>query len=238
AIKWPALVLALIAVAVAIRRLPVAATLDALESRIDALGVWGPAVFALAYIVAVVALVPASPLTLAAGAMFGPVVGTITASLSSTVGAAASFLVARYLARDSFAGAIRQYPKFDAVDKAIGEGGWRLVALLRLSPAVPFNMQNYLYGLTRIRFWAYLLTSWIAMLPGTFMYVYLGHVGRAGVEAATGGGRQRTPAEWAMIALGLLATIGVTIYVTRLARRVMAHDADAAAALKNEEQTR
>jgi hypothetical protein len=105
--------------------------------------------------------------------------------------------------------------RFGAIDRAIGEGGWKIVALLRLSPAIPFNLQNYLYGLTPIRFWPYVLTSWLAMLPGTFLYVYLGHV----AGAAIGAGRSRTVAEWAMLAVGLLATVVVTVYISLLARR-------------------
>jgi uncharacterized membrane protein YdjX (TVP38/TMEM64 family) len=221
AIKCATLVLAVIGAIVALRQFPVVTALDALEERIDQWGVWGPVAFGLVYVVAVVALVPASPLTLAAGAIFGPVIGTITVSLSSTTGAALAFLVARYLARDVIDRRLRHYPKFDAVDKAIGEGGWKVVAMLRLSPAVPFNVQNYLYGLTRIRLWPCVLTSWLTMLPGTMMYVYLGHVGRSGIEAAAGGGQTRSPAEWAIIAVGLLATVGVTLYVARLARRAL-----------------
>ena len=116
--------------------------------------------------------------TVAAGALFGSVVGVVVVSLASTTGAALAFLVARYLARDAVLRWVRRNPRYDAIDRAIGEGGWRVVALLRLSPLVPFNLQNYLYGLTAIRFWPCVLTSWAAMLPGTVVYVYLGHAGR------------------------------------------------------------
>ncbi|HZW31908.1 MAG TPA: VTT domain-containing protein, partial [Isosphaeraceae bacterium] len=95
-----------------------------------------------------------------------------------------------------------------------------IVALLRLSPLVPFNLQNYLYGLTAIRFWPCVLTSWVAMLPGTVLYVYLGHAGRAGLEALAGR-RGRSPAEWTLLAVGLAATLLVSVYVTALARRAI-----------------
>lgn len=104
---------------------------------------------------------------------------------------------------------------FAAIDQAIAEGGWKIVALLRLSPAIPFNLQNYLYGLTPVAFWPYVLASWIAMLPGTFMYVYLGHL----AGSAIAGDRQRSPLQWALLVVGLLATVAVTVYVTRLAKR-------------------
>ena len=204
------------------RRVPVDDGLKALEGWLDGLGPWGPLAFGLVYAVAVLFMVPGSPLTLAGGALFGPVVGTITVSIASNVGAALAFLIARHLARDAVARRIiRGNARFDAIDRAIGEGSWKIVALLRLSPAVPFNLQNYFYGLTRIGFWPCVLASGAAMLPGTFLYVYLGHFGRAGLEAAAGSGRSRSPAEWAMIGVGLLATVAVTVYVTRLARRAM-----------------
>lgn len=202
------------------RRLPLGALAGSLEGWVRGLGVWGPLAYAAVYVVAVVALVPASALTIAAGAIFGPLVGTAVVSVGSTVGAALAFLIARHLARDAVARRARRYPRFAAIDRAIGEGGWKVVALLRLSPAVPFNLQNYLYGLTPIRFWPCVLTSWAAMLPGTLLYVYLGHAGRSGLEAASGG-RTRTPAEWAMLGIGLAATVAVTVYVTRLARKAL-----------------
>lgn len=220
AVKLVSVVTIALSLVLVARGLPIGEMIESLSGWVRGLGVWGPVVYGLIYVVAVVALVPASALTLAAGALFGLWVGTITVSLASTTGAALAFLVARYLARDTVARRIRHYPKSEAIDRAIGEGGWKIVAMLRLSPAVPFNLQNYLYGLTKIRFWPCVLTSWLAMFPGTLMYVYLGHVSRAGLEAASGG-RSRTPGEWLMIVVGLLATVAVTVYVSRLARRAM-----------------
>ena len=158
---------------------------------------------------------------MAAGAIFGLVRGTITVSLASTTGAALALLIARYLARDRVAKMFEQNPKFEAIDKAVGERGWKIVAMLRLSPAVPFNLQNYLYGLTSIRFWPCVLTSWVAMLPGTFMYVYLGTISREGLEAAAGVRGGKSPGEWALLITGLVATVVVTVYVTRLATRAI-----------------
>ncbi len=202
------------------RRLPVSQILGLVENRIAGLGHAGPIVYGLVYVAAVVAVAPASVLTLAAGALFGPVLGVVVVSLASTTGAALAFLIARHLAREEVMRRLRGDARFTAIDRAIGESGWKIVALLRLSPAVPFNLQNYLYGVTSIRFWPCVLTSWITMLPGTSVYVYIGYAGRAGLEAAASGGR--TPAQWAMLAVGLLATIGVTVYVTRLARSALA----------------
>jgi uncharacterized membrane protein YdjX (TVP38/TMEM64 family) len=202
-----------------------------LEVWINGLGIWGALVFGLVYVSAVVALLPGSALTLAAGALFGLVGGTVVASLASTTGAALAFLIGRYLARDRIAARLHHYPRFNAIDRAIGESGWKIVALLRLSPAVPFNLQNYLYGVTAIRFWPCVLTSWMTMLPATFMYVYLGHLGRESLEAAAGGAtRSRSPAEWALLIAGLIATVAVTVYVTHLARKALRQHAALAAA--------
>ena len=109
----------------------------------------------------------------------------------------------------------RDRPKVAAVDQAIGAGGWKIVALLRLFPPIPSSLQNYLYGLTPIRFWPYLLTSWLAMLPGNVMYVYIGHAGGVAVS----GTHPPILAEWIVAGAGLLTTGAVTVYITRLARQ-------------------
>jgi uncharacterized membrane protein YdjX (TVP38/TMEM64 family) len=188
---------------------------------VDGLGFWGPVAFAAAYALAAVLLVPGAALTLAAGAVFGLFWGTFTVSIASTTAAAIAFLIARYLARGAVARRAERAPKFRAIDRAIGEGGWKIVALLRLSPAVPFTLLNYILGLTAIGFWPSLFASWISMLPGTLLYVYLGHVGKLGLEAASRGEATQSPAQLVLLVVGLLATLGVTLYVTRIARRAL-----------------
>jgi uncharacterized membrane protein YdjX (TVP38/TMEM64 family) len=225
--KSAVLICLLIGLLVLVRRVPLSPLIAAIEGFVRDLGIWGPLVFGLVYVVAVVALVPASALTLAAGALFGLVVGTVTVSLAATTGAALSFLIARYLARDAVARKLGGDPRFAALDRSISRRGWIIVALMRLSPAVPFTLQNYLYGLTGISFWTCVLISWVAMLPGTLMYVYLGHIGRAGLDAAAGAGASaRTPGEWALLIVGLLATVAVAVFVGLLARRAMRPQAD------------
>jgi len=214
-VRWLSILLILASLLVIVRTLPIGQAMEAMQGWIGGLGIWGPVVLAVAYVVATVLFVPGTILTLAAGALFGLVVGTITVSIASTLGAAIAFLIARYLARDKVAAMAGRHRKFGAIDRAIDEGGWKIVAMLRLSPAIPFNLQNYLYGLTPVRFWTCVVTSWLAMLPGTFLYVYLGHV----TAAAVGAKRERTLAEWVMLAVGLLSTVAVTVYVTWLARR-------------------
>jgi uncharacterized membrane protein YdjX (TVP38/TMEM64 family) len=223
-LRWVRLASVLLIVAsfiALVRLLPADRLVAMLSSTVERLGAWGPVLFGAAYVLAAVLFVPGSALTLAAGALFGLWWGTVTVSIASTTAAGLAFLIGRYLARDSVRRWAGKSPKFTAIDGAIGERGWKIIALLRLSPAVPFSLGNYLYGLTAIRFWPYVITSWLAMLPGTFMYVYLGYAGRAGLSAAATGGASRSPGQWALLVIGLLATIVVTVYVTRIARKAI-----------------
>lgn len=219
--KWISGALFGVALVILVRALPIDRAMASLQTAVGELGVWGPAIYGATYVVAALLFVPGSALTLAAGVLFGPLWGTVVVSVSSTVAAAIAFLIARYLARGTIARSAGRYPKFAAIDEAIGQGGPKIVAMLRLSPAVPFSLGNYLYGLTSIRFWPYVLASWLFMLPGSFMYVYLGHAGQVGLSAAAGTQTKRTPGEWALLAVGLLATVAVTVYVTRLARKAI-----------------
>jgi uncharacterized membrane protein YdjX (TVP38/TMEM64 family) len=219
-LRWTALLLLVAGAAIAARALPLEALLDALTRVSAEGGLAGRALFVVVYVAGSLLFVPGSAITLIAGGLFGLLEGLVLVSVASTTAAALAFLIARHLAREPVERLARRHPRFEAVDRAIAEGGWRVVALLRLSPAVPFSVGNYLFGLTGLRFWPYVATSWAFMLPGTLLYVYLGHVGRAGLEAAEG--RARTPGEWALLTVGLLATAAVTLYLTRLARRRLA----------------
>jgi uncharacterized membrane protein YdjX (TVP38/TMEM64 family) len=218
--KWIGLGVAGIGLLVAMRMLPVGEWLKAFNEWVTGFGPWGIVIFIGVYILATVVFVPGSALTIGAGLIFGLLWGTVAVSIGSTIGAALSFLIARYLARDAVSARMGKNEKFAAIDRAIGEQGWKIVALLRLSPLVPFSLGNYIYGLTAVRFWPYVLASWIAMLPGTVLYVYLGYVGKAGLEAASGA-TQRSPLEYVFMAVGLAATVAVTVYVTRLAKQAL-----------------
>ena len=206
-----------------ISSLPLDTLSSGLKQWVESLGIWGPVALGGIYIIATIFFVPGTLLTLVAGAVFGLAIGFITVSIASTIGASLAFLIARYFARDKVASMAEDNRHFDAIDAAIEEGGWKVVGLLRLSPAIPFNVQNYLYGLTKVKFWEYVLTSWIAMMPGTFMYIYLGTVS----GAALGGDREKSPGEWALLVVGLLATVAVTVYVTKLAKSKLNNDVDA-----------
>jgi len=181
-------------------------------------GLPGQAAFVGLYVLACVAFLPGSVLTLGAGAAFGLWKGFVLVSIGSTLGACAAFLAGRYFLRDWVSRKLDKVPVFAAVAGAVGHEGWKVVLLTRLSPVLPFNLLNYAYGLTTVGFMEYALASWIGMIPGTFLYVYLG---AAAGEAARGGSRARTPAEWAFYAGGLAATAVAAWLVGRTAKRAL-----------------
>ncbi len=192
---------------------------------VESLGFWGPAAFFAGYVLATLAFVPGSLLTLAAGAVFGLWQGTALVLAAATTGATLAFLVARYVARSSVERRVARNPRFGAIDRAVAAEGRKVVFLLRLSPLFPFNLLNYALGLTRVSFLDYFLAS-IGMLPGTFLYVYLGK-GLGSLAALSAGERVETgPAGLALLGAGLVATIWVTALVTRAARRALAEVED------------
>lgn len=196
--------------------------LQTVLDQIASLGMWGPVIFILVYIAAAVCFVPGSILTLGAGALFGVWWGSVYVSIGATLGATAAFLTGRYLARDWVGKKISHNPRFSAVDRAVAQEGWKIVLLTRLSPVFPFALLNYGFGLTRVPLVHYVLASWVGMIPGTIMYVYIGSLVQAGT-------RETTAAEWALRAVGLVATILVTVLLTRIARKALAKRIDAPA---------
>jgi uncharacterized membrane protein YdjX (TVP38/TMEM64 family) len=188
---------------------------------VEGLGFWGPAVFGAAYAAATVAFVPGAPLTLAAGAIFGVIEGTLLAFVAATVGASLAFLTSRHLARTAIEHRLAGNAKFAAVDRAVAAQGRKIVLLLRLSPVFPFNLLNYALGLTQVSFRDFLFAS-VGMLPGTLLYAYSGAL--AGEVAALAGGAAapKGAGYYGVFAIGLVATVAVTAVVTRIARRALA----------------
>ncbi|MBI4422878.1 MAG: TVP38/TMEM64 family protein [Elusimicrobia bacterium] len=208
----------------AIRSLALQDWLTLLAERAGDSGPLGAAGFVLAYVAACVLLVPASLLTLAAGAAFGLLPGVALVSVGATAGATAAFLIGRHLARAWVRGRVERDPRFARIDRAVGREGWKIVLLTRLSPAFPFTLLNYAFGITAVGLREYVLASWLGMLPGTFLYVYLGSLARD-LASAGAGQSSRSPAEWALLLVGLAATAAVTIFIARLARRSLADPA-------------
>jgi uncharacterized membrane protein YdjX (TVP38/TMEM64 family) len=189
--------------------------------QIESLGLIGGLAFIAIYILATVAFLPGSMLTLGAGVVFGIWLGTIYVFIGATLGAIAAFLVGRYLARDWVSQKIARNQKFEAIDRAVADEGFKIVLLTRLSPIFPFNLLNYAFGITGVSLKDYALAS-IGMFPGTVMYVYLGSL--AGDLARIGTESQPTDStvQWGIRVIGFVATAAVTVYVTRIARTALA----------------
>nr|XP_010910523.1 uncharacterized protein LOC105036450 isoform X1 [Elaeis guineensis] len=185
---------------------------------IEGYGPAGYALFVLVYAGLEILAIPAIPLTMSAGLLFGSVTGTIIVSMSGTVAAAVAFLIARYFARERILKFVEGNKRFLAIDKAIGENGFRVVTLLRLSPLLPFSLGNYLYGLTSVKFIPYVLGSWLGMLPGTWAYVSAGAFGRAIIQEESDVGLPGGNGQLVTFGLGLLFTAIAAAYVTRLAK--------------------
>ncbi|MHC4713235.1 MAG: TVP38/TMEM64 family protein [Planctomycetota bacterium] len=212
---WKPVVLlaAVIAVIVLARMLGLGGKLAALRSWMESAGRWGPVVFIVLYVAATVAALPGSVLTVAAGALFGSVLGVILVSAASTLGASLAFLVARHFARasvDQWLGASDRFRRLDALTE---EHGYMIVAITRLVPIFPFNFLNYAFGLTRVKFTTYVFWSWLCMLPGTIVYV-------AGTDAVTTAiAERRVP--WVLVA-AVAAVIVILTLLVRQARRRLA----------------
>ena len=192
--------------------------------RISSLGALAPLAFIAIYVIACVLFIPGSILTIGAGVIFGVVKGSIYVSIAATLGATAAFIVGRYFARDWIARKLEGNSRFNAIDEAVGREGWKIVALTRLSPVFPFNLLNYAFGLTKVRLRDYVIASWAGMIPGTVLYVYIGAIS-GDLARAAGSGAARTPAGWAFNVLGLLATIAVAAYATRIGARALRESA-------------
>ena len=181
-----------------------------LETWITQFGPWAPVVFFCAYVLATLLFLPGLLFTLAAGALFGPYLGTLIALAGATVGATAAFLVARYVLADWIES--RTPARARRVIEGVEGEGWRFVAMTRLIPFIPFNALNYALGLTRIRLVSYVLASFVFMAPGAAAYAYLGHAGRS---LATGDG------DLVQNALLGLAVLGLIGFMPRLIKRFM-----------------
>jgi uncharacterized membrane protein YdjX (TVP38/TMEM64 family) len=193
--------------------LPLKSWTDALQHWLEALGVWGFAAFGAVYALATILLAPASALSVAAGLFFG-FWGIPLVVAAATIGACTAFLISRYVVRQKVREAIERRPKFAAIDQAVKEEGWKVVALLRLSPAVPFNIQNYLFGITEIEFLPYAIATFTGIIPGVVFYVYLGVLGK---EASSGSGSGTL--KWTFFGVGLVATLAVAVIITRRAKQ-------------------
>ncbi|MBI2361749.1 MAG: TVP38/TMEM64 family protein [Deltaproteobacteria bacterium] len=178
--------------------------IDLLVDRIRTLGPWGPVAYILLYLIAPALFIPGSPITIAGGALFGPVWGTLYTSVGATGGASFAFFIARYLGADWVEG--RTTGTLRRLKEGVEEEGWRFVAFTRLVPIFPFNLINYAFGLTRVKFSHYAVASFFCMLPATAAFSLIGYAGR---EAAAG-------SEGLIVKIG--AALGLLIFVSLIPR--------------------
>jgi len=183
--------------------------LGRLKQWIESYGGLAPAIFIAGYVLAAVLFVPGLPMTVLGGVVFGPIWGTVYVWVAATVGAGLAFLIARYAVRSTVERWVRASPRIAKVDGQVAEHGWRIVMLTRLVPVFPFNLQNYAYGITRIGFWPYVITSAICMLPGTAAFTF------AGGALSDGRGNVRRT-------LAYLAVAGVLLVLVSLIPRWLA----------------
>lgn len=213
--KWLAAGLSLISISVAASLLSPAYWIDALSDWTEAAGPFGIVVFALVYALATVLLIPGSVRTIAAGMLFGVTLGTLAAWSGAVLGASLAFLLGRHFARSRIERMTQGNKKFRAIDEAICKHGWKIIGLMRLSPLIPFNLSNYFYGITKVGFWPFALASAGGMLPGTLFYASPGAAGMAGLDE---GEMLLHPVKYGFFGIGLLATIGLIIWIGRIAR--------------------
>lgn len=200
---------------------PVAEWMQALIVWIKASGMWGVAAFAVIYVVSAVFLLPASILTLGAGFVYGPYWGTLLVSPVSVMAAFVTFSLARGKLRPWVMAKVGGNKNFTAVDQAVGDQGFKIVMLLRLSPLFPFNFLNYMLGLTGVKAKSYVLASFIGMLPATFLYTYLGSLVPSVTELAKGPKQGAEDAQSVFMWVGFAVTLMVTTYVTIISRRAL-----------------
>ena len=187
---------------------------------VKSLGWWAPVGFMFIYNLATILFVPGSILTLGGGFLFGVFWGSVYVFIAATFGATFAFLIGRHFLRDWVSQQIEKYPKFKALARAVAKEGWKIVLLTRLSPVFPFNLLNYAFGVTQVSLKDYILGS-IGIIPGTVMYVYIGSL--AGNLAMIGTNAQPTSLtlQWAIRIVGFIATVAVTIYITRVAQKAL-----------------
>ena len=164
---------------------------------------------------------PLSPLAIGAGVLFGLPRGLVAVELGTALAASVNFLISRYAARGIVHRRVMRDERFRLIDEAIGKEGWKIIALLRFVP-MPFGFANYLYGLTAIPFWPYLLATFVAIIPANLSLTWLGATAHVGLAAATGGARPRHPLEYVFMGVGLCAAVAAMMYVSKVARLALA----------------
>jgi uncharacterized membrane protein YdjX (TVP38/TMEM64 family) len=187
---------------------------------VKTLGYLAPIAFIGIYNLATVLLIPGSLLTIGGGVIFGVIWGSLYVLIAATLGATLAFLIGRYFSRNWVRQQIDKYPKFKAIEAAVAKEGLKVVLLTRLSPIFPFNLLNYAFGVTGVSLQNYVLGS-IGMIPGTILYVYIGSLVGDLALIGTAVPAANPALTWGIRAIGLLATVAITIYITRIAKQAL-----------------
>ena len=195
--------------------LPIRDWVQSFTDWVQKLGPIGFIAFAVAYVIAVLLILPTWILTVSAGVAFG-LWGIPLVVVSATLGAALAFLIARSALRERVRTWAQKKPLHQALDKATSVEGWKVVGLLRLSPAVPFTLQNYAFGATDIPFWHFVIPTFFGIMPGTALYVYIGTLGRAAANS-----ENLKTSQIALFSVGLVATVIVIIVLTKKAKQML-----------------
>ncbi len=184
--------------------------------RLRDAGSWAPVAFVLLYVLTCIACLPTLFLAVAAGALWGFGLGLAHVWAGMILGSASAFLIGRHLARGWVQRRLAGHPRLEAIEQAVSEEGWRIVVLARLSPGSPFFLLNYVFGLTRIGFWEHLAATAFSALPGAMLLVYLGSAGEWVLD-----GRHRTPGDWLLFGVGLVALVAGVRLLSRRSRRIL-----------------
>jgi uncharacterized membrane protein YdjX (TVP38/TMEM64 family) len=220
--RWAAVVAGVAVLVLAVTQLPLDTWLLWLVERIRGMGLPGAVLYVLVYVVSTVLMMPASVLTMGAGFAYGPVYGLLLTVVASNLSALACFLLGRTVLRERVVRRITGHPKFIAVDTAVASRGFKVVLLLRLSPVLPFSVLNYSLSCTRVRLRDYQLATFLGLMPPLSLYVYLGSLVTSVAQLSQGGPPDAGPYGQLLFWGGLGATVLVTVYLTRLARRALA----------------
>jgi len=195
--------------------------LSNLVEWIENYGWWGIILFILLHLIGSIIAIPAFVMAFAGGFIFGLGRGIIIVSISSTMGATAAFLVARYLVRDWIIRIMEKHPRYKIIDEAIAREGWQIIGLIRLSPIIPYNILHFVFGITSVKLLHYIIASWIGMLPMTFMYVYAGSLASSLTQVGESKYLIYSSESWIFYILGFLITLTATIYVSAVVRRAL-----------------
>ncbi len=198
------------------RFLPLNEWITTFRIWVQDLGALGWIISILGYAIASFVLIPGALLTITAGIAFG-LWGFFIVVAGATIGAGMSFLAARYLFRNSVEKSLSKKPLFNAINEAIKEEGWKVVGLMRFSPAMPFSLQNWLFGVTAVKFIPYILATFFGIMPGTLLYVWIGSIG-----ANAAAGSETSTAKLVFLIIGILATLIVTVFIGKKAKEKLA----------------